>query len=317
MTEYQLKRQKKRTLISFLAAFLLHLLIFGGVLIYGLLFVEDIGDYSGPVLVKLGEPEGEDLPVMPDDSPVQEEVPDEPAPPVEETQPEAVLPDTPVTEEAPVMPQPEADSPEAVLPAETAPAETEQTSTPEQDSVPAEPAVPAEPEVQTKIEGDPAGNSTVSEFFTSGRVGRTLGAAIYLYMPLPPFIGEDLFNRVQGMSYSPEISRQQLIQRYYSPVNREYVLQEAPPVDDLRAIWSYLIDAGYDYANADYKAGGYLRPVIITFSLSPEAELLNLKISQSSGNAEVDNAVLEGFQEASFYNSTDKEINGRFTYRFE
>ncbi len=317
MTEYQLKRQRRRTLWSFLAAFLLHLLIFGGVLLYDLLFVEDLGDYSGPVLVKLGEPEGEDIPVMPDDSPVVEEVPEEPAPPVEESQPEAVIPDTPVTEEAPVQPRPAEDSPEAVLPAESVPEQTEQSSTPVQDSVPAEPAKPAEPEVQTVISGDPAGNSTEYQFFSNGRVGRSFGTELYLYMPLPEFVSAGVFDRMTGPTYSPALSRQDIFLRYYRSLNLEYELISDPPVDDLRAVWDYLIDAGYDYKNADYKEGGYLRPVIISFTLTPEAELIEVKITQSSLNEKVDTAVLEGFQDAQFYNSTDREIKGRFTYRFE
>ncbi|MDC7239013.1 MAG: hypothetical protein PQJ50_01505 [Spirochaetales bacterium] len=317
MTEYQLKRQRRRTLWSFLAAFFLHLLIFGGVLLYDLLFVEDLGDYSGPVLVKLGEPEGEDIPVMPDDSPVVEEVPEEPAPPVEESQPEAVIPDTPVTEEAPVQPRPAEESPEAVLPAESAPEQTEQSSTPVQDSVPAEPAKPTEPERPKTVSGTEAGNSWEYQFNSSGNVGRSFGTELYLYMPLPEFLSAEIYDRMTGPTYSPSLTRQDVLLRYYKPLNSEYHLETAPPVDDLRAVWDYLIDAGYDYRNADYIEGGYLRPVIISFSLSPEAELVDVRITQSSNSPEVDAAVLEGFQDAQFYNSTDREIKGRFTYRFE
>ncbi len=81
MTPYQRKQQRRRELLSLCAALLLHLLLIGGVLLYHMLFAKDISDFSGPVLVKLGRPEGEDLPLLPDKKPVKSSQPPSLPPP--------------------------------------------------------------------------------------------------------------------------------------------------------------------------------------------------------------------------------------------
>ncbi len=124
-------------------------------------------------------------------------------------------------------------------------------------------------------------------------------------------------SRVQGESYRINLSRQDLIRKYYQVVNGDYIYDSAPPTDDVTAIWGYLIDAGFDYKKADYKSYGYLRPVVITFTRSGNAELLDVKQASSSGNSEVDKAVLEGFKAATFSNSSGRKIKGRFTYSFD
>jgi TonB family protein len=302
MTPYQLKKQKRRTLISFLAALLLHLLVVAGVLLYDYLFVEDLSDYSGPVLVKLGEPEGADIPVLPEEEASEEQS-------ASESLPELVNPE--VNEAPPELPapvEPVSETAEILLP--------EETVEPREPAVEDQPEESSEPQVET-VFGEEAGNSWEYQYESGGRVGRSLGAEMYLYMPLPRFIPRELFDRVDGDSYSPGTSRQTLILRYYEPLNDEYSLQYNPLSDDVRAIWDYLIDAGYDYQNADYKADGYLRPVVLKFTVSPGEGLIDAKIERSSGDSAVDDAVLEGFMNATFSNTADREINGRFTYRFD
>ena len=132
MTPYQISWQKKRTRDSFLAAVLLHLLIVGGLLLFGLLFREDLEEFSGPVLIKLGEPEGADLPLPPD--PVeQESLP-------EETQPAPVeTPETaPVPEETSIPEEVPRDLPETQNTAE------QQTPLESSESTPVQPASPPE-----------------------------------------------------------------------------------------------------------------------------------------------------------------------------
>jgi TonB family protein len=313
MTPYQLKKQNRRTLISFLAALLFHFLIIGAVLIYDHLFVEELNEFSGPVLVKLGEPEGEDIPVLPEDDASEKDVSEESSTPSEASD----IPDTP--SDVPSVPEPVSVDSERPAPAEPVnPVENDniQDSPPEESPVEAQPEIQAEPKVQL-VSGEEAGNSWEYQYDSGGRVGRSLGTEIYLYMPLPKFISMDLFNQMEGDSYSPGTSRQDFILKYYVNLNEELALQYEPVTDDVRAVWDYLIDAGYDYQNADYKSDGFLRPVILSFSISPEGDLLNVEVQKSSGNSDVDQAVVEGFENAAFYNSVDREINGRFTYRFQ
>ncbi|MBF9017165.1 MULTISPECIES: energy transducer TonB [unclassified Oceanispirochaeta] len=313
MTPYQQKKQNRRTLISFLAAFLFHLLIVGGVLLYDYLFVEELNEFSGPVLVKLGEPEGEDIPVLPEEDTPVNDVPEDSSTPSQASD----IPDSP--SDAPSVPEPVSD--DAVRPATeeallSDPSDKVEDSSPEESPLETQPETPSEPKVQI-VSGEEAGNSFEYQYNSEGNVGRSLGAEIYLYMPLPQFINMDLFDKVKGDSYSPGTSRKDFILKYYKKFNEELALQYAPVTDDVRALWDYLIDAGYDYQNADYKTDGYLRPVILSFSISPEGDLLNVEIQKSSGNPDVDQAVKVGFQNAAFYNSVDREINGRFTYRFQ
>lgn len=315
MTPYQQKKQNRRTLISFLAAFLFHLLIMGGILLYDYLFVEELNEFSGPVLVKLGEPEGEDIPVLPEEDAPVNDVPEDSSTPSQASD----IPDSP--SDAPSVPEPEPVSDDVERPAteealETVQSDNTEDSSPEESPVAVQPEKPAEPQVQI-VSGEEAGNSWEYQYNSDGNVGRSLGAEIYLYMPLPQFITMDLFGQVEGDSYSPGTSRQDFILKYYKNFNEELSLQYEPVTDDVRALWDYLIDAGYDYQNADYKTDGYLRPVILSFSISPQGELMNVEIQKSSGNSDVDQSVVEGFQNAAFYNSEDREINGRFTYRFQ
>lgn len=315
MTPYQLKKQNRRTLISFLAAFMFHLLIVGGVLLYDYLFVEELNEFSGPVLVKLGEPEGKDIPVLPEEDAPENDVPEDTSTPSQASD----IPDTP--SEAPSTPEPLPvnDNAERPAPEETLDSnkpDSVDENSPEESPVEAQPEQPVEPKVQI-VSGEEAGNSWEYQYDSGGRVGRSLGAEIYLYMPLPKFVPMDLFNRMEGDSYSPGTSRQDFILKYYVNLNEELSLQYEPVMDDVRAIWDYLIDAGYDYQNADYKSDGFLRPVVLSFSISPEGDLLNVEVQKSSGNSDVDQAVVEGFENAAFYNSVDREINGRFTYRFQ
>jgi len=318
MTPYQIKKQKRRTLISVLSAILLHFLIIGGFLIYDCFFVEDLSEFSGPVLVKLGEPAGEDIPVLPEKKP--ETLPDQPlstpappSPPVEspsEASVPAVQPE--VKQETPVLPAKPVDSPQ----------ETSTASSVPQESAPVTPApvVPSEPKT-VEVKGDEAGNSTEYQFNAEeGVIKRSLGAAIYLYMPLPKVLSGSLMNSIQGDSYNPNLTRQDIIKKYYREINGDYFYDSntSPPTDDVTAIWSYLIKAGYDFKKADYKSSGFdLRPVVISFTISGDGTLLNVEPQSSSGNSDVDKAVLEGFKEASFSNTSGRNIKGRFTYRFE
>ncbi len=59
-----------------------------------------------------------------------------------------------------------------------------------------------------------------------------------------------------------------------------------------------------------------LNPVVIGFSITKDRQLRGVEILQSSGDPEIDAAVLYGFKRASFWNKSGDTIQGRFVYRF-
>ncbi|MDC7234362.1 MAG: hypothetical protein PQJ58_14105 [Spirochaetales bacterium] len=318
MTPYQQKKQNRRTLISFLAAFLFHILVAGGILLYDLLFVEDLSDYAGPVLVKLGEPEGEDIPVLPEEDPAETPEPREtvPSPPSDRIDQAQESPAEPLPE--PVSDTAELPAPvEEPVPSEPATPSAASSDTDAVDSPPEPEPQPVKPEPKI-VKGTEGGNSWEERYNSGGRVGRSLGADISLYMPLPEFVPSDVIDGLQGDSHVVGLSRKDFVLRYYALFNREYKLEAEASSDDRRSLWSYLINAGYNYKEADYKYGGFLEPVILEFTIpAGGGEVEDIRISQSSRNPVVDQAVLEGFRNATFYNSEDRPVSGRFTYRFE
>ncbi|HUX39101.1 MAG TPA: hypothetical protein VMV44_14470, partial [Rectinemataceae bacterium] len=75
-------------------------------------------------------------------------------------------------------------------------------------------------------------------------------------------------------------------------------------------------------SKADYKAGGALKPVTLSFVVTPSSptsppSLAAVSVTSSSGDPAVDEAVMYGFKRASFFNATDGAISGTFTYRFQ
>jgi len=317
MTPYQIRKQKRRTVTSFLSAFLLHFLIIGGILIYDYFFVEDLSEFSGPILIKLGEPVGEDIPVLPEKKPVTTPVEPSSSPAAAQETPREEPQDASVPAAQPVV-----KSENPTLPAKPVESTTQNTaSSTVKEAVPVTPSpvVPAEPQ-PVIVKGEEGGNSFEYQYQAEeGVISRSFGDEIFLYMPLPRTISAQLMARVTGPSYRIGMTRQDLIKQYYREVNGEFFYETEPLTGDVQAVWDYLITAGYNYKNADYKSDGYLRPVVITFTISgdPRPVLLDVKLITSSGNPEVDRAVLEGFQSATFSNSSNRNIKGRFTYRFD
>ncbi len=320
MTPYQLKVQNRRTLVSIGLALLIHLLLIGAYLVYDYLFVEDLAEFSGPVLVKLGEPEGQDIPVLPDPE-IPEEIPEDRSDPVPPPPAESVeSPAEAVSPAAPSRPSPEGSLPvqpdsESTESTESAAEKSVEPSVAEDVPVRPQPETPAEPQ-PVIIEGEDGGNSYEYQFAAEeGLVKRSLSAAIYLYMPLPRIVPDSVYQSIKGESPYEGTSLQDLFRRYYSHVGSEWFYEAEPFTDDIRSLWVALSDAGYDLEKADYKEAG-LNDVVITFTISENAMLLDARIQKSSSKPEVDEAVLQGFKAASFSNASGREIKGRFTYRF-
>ncbi|OQY35173.1 MAG: hypothetical protein B6241_01330 [Spirochaetaceae bacterium 4572_59] len=312
MTAYQIAWQKKRTFNSFLAAFLLHFLLICGILLYNLLFTEELEDFSGPVLVKLGEPAGIDLPLPPEPSDIIE-VPEEPVPEV---------PETPVIPETASIPTESLVSED--IPDKRPPSESETTSSQPvlaaADPVP----LPVKPEA-VKIEGSENGNAHETVFsIEEGNVGRNVWIPISLFMPLPVNLEERYVHNLKGDALNTVEEYKQILLRYYkeSPLGSGYYLEtsvsDRMSYEERRTIWVMLEKAGYDLSHPEYKDNRTLRPVVLSFSVVPGTGLLEeVHLERSCGYSDLDDAVLYGFEASQYYNSTARKIKGRFTYRFE
>ena len=320
-------QDRKRMSLSFAIALGLYLIGFGIFALFGLLREEVVSDYAGPVIVRLGRPDGAEV-TRP------AEVPQPPAPAVQ-TQAPTPEPLTPSVLEAPVQPVPK---PPSIQPAptvnESANARPVQPAAPAQ-SVPAVvPAVvptpvPPQPASQT-LRGSETGNSydmTIEAI--SGTAGRSLYEPIWLYMPLPYELPNSIFTAIPDREGLPGTATQRREQfaRIYEFTGSSWRLKKGPlpgsqPAYEARPpIWVILEDAGYDLERAEYKIMNRLREITLLFKVSPYHPdrgviLQEVLIERSSGISTIDDAVVYAFTKAQFSNSGDKAINGRLNYRF-
>jgi len=304
-------RERKRSAISWSAALGFYLVVMAVAALVASFRIEDLADFSGPVIVRLGSPEGVDAP-----RPVEQPVPaPEPARPVQ-PEPPVPTPPQPALASAPKT----APTPKPVPSAATTPAAQPAVS---------QPAV-ATPPPPIVIKGSESGNSyDMTIDAGSGRAGRSLYEPINLFMPLPTEVTSDVFNRIPdriGLPGTAEQRKQEFNKSYALNTKGNWQLKgNKQPDYDLRpSLWTMLEDAGYDLKNAEYKMGKHLRPVVILFKISaattetrgaPKIEEVIVEGS-GSGYSDIDEAVLYGFKKAGFSNSGAISIQGRFTYRF-
>ncbi len=315
-------RQRRRAVVSWstaLGAYALALLVS---LLLSLLAVEDLSDYSGPVVVRLGSPDGTDAakpapeprpsPVTPVESPAAR--PAEPAPPPPAPTPTAA-------KGSPAKAAPTAAAPPTAAKATAAKA----TAAPASPAVPApEPAPPEPPKVV--LRGSESGNSyDMTLMAGAGVVGRGFYVPIWLFMPVPNELPASTYDAIPDRQGLPGTAaeRKALFASAYEKKGDAWVLKRfrQPDYELRQALWIMLEEAGYDVKNAEYKAGKYLRPVVILFKVSApgaggEPLLEAVHVESSSGYSTIDADVIYGFRKAQFYNSGASSINGRFTYRF-
>ena len=291
----------------------------------------NVGEKGEALLVKLGNPEGEDLPLsvsaLPDPSlqAVMTAQRDTARTTVEETrpaQPEPAPAPAPVktTERAPEK-TPATPAKPPVTPAKPSP-------TPTPAPAPATPAVSDKPVVTEKvIRGSEKGNSSELVLKPQGeKISQNAYWPVYLFLPLPARLDASLLARVKATEdregtilYSAEENRARLLEAYTRGLDLS--LRADRGIETRPAIWAILEAAGYDVANADYKRT-VVRPVVITFRIgvprtpTSNPDLLEVKLEQSSGNNAVDEAVLYAFQKSSFANGTGQVAQGRYTYDF-
>jgi len=172
--------------------------------------------------------------------------------------------------------------------------------------------------------GSEMGNALDTTFVAAaGTVGRNLYVPIWLYMPLPSRIDDSTYQAIPadaGGFYTAS-ARKEAFRGYYSQSGAVWTLKSKVPYDARAFLWLMLQDAGYDPAHADFKAGANLRPVSIDFVVGPASPgskpaLVYVDLVSSSGSKEIDEAVLYGFRQATFFNNTGTSVSGHFTYDF-
>lgn len=169
--------------------------------------------------------------------------------------------------------------------------------------------------MSTVVSGSEKGNSLETVLGArAGKAGRSLYVPIYLYMPLPRSIDASVAGKV------PAEHRENFF-RFYSRSGETWALSRDVPVAERDDLWMSLEEGGYDFSKADYLDGGRLKPLTLSFVVTqavgrtqPRLEAVN--VTSSSGDPQVDEAVVYGFRRASFFNATDGTISGTFTYRF-
>ena len=343
-TDY-LRREDRRRLASSLAVALAAYVVVGlGVFLLGLLHVSDLSELPSPVWVDIGtssdtapgQPLGGDVPA-PKAAAVSAPPPSAPAPaPVaKEATSSPTLAPTPggpppsTGGAASTSPQAEPASAQPSLPAEGAEGATGEAWVPgprpagsrvisTTSGVGTSGAGQTTPggAFVTKVVGNEKGNSLETVLGVgAGKSGRSLYVPIYLYMPLPKKVSDNVALRVSPI-------RRDLFLRTYKRINEEWVLSREVPVADRDELWLALEEGGYDVAHADYKASGNLQPVTLSFVVTPSSpgsppSLEAVSLTSSSGDPAVDEAVLYGFKRASFFNATDGTISGTFIYSFQ
>lgn len=306
------ERDRKRTAFAWAVATGLYALAFGVVLLAGVFKIDDMGDFSGPVMVRLGKPEGVDLP-----DPVEA-----PAEPVETVPPvEAAQAPVPEPTAQPVNPAP------AAAPKQPVPASQPKLA-PSQPTAPAAaPVAPAPAPVV--IKGSETGNTYDMTFeAASGTVGRGMYVPIWVYMPLPFELPNSVYlsipdSAIPGTADARRAEFAEIYEKNAIGIWRLKKLVQPSLESEMRPrIWAMLEDAGFDVRNAEYKEGKKLRPVTILFKVSAYSTkagvvLEDILLESGSGYSDIDAAVLYAFKKAGFTNSGAKSINGRFTYRFD
>ncbi len=307
---------RRHLLVSMCIALLFHFLIVLGFWLMDRVRVRDIGDWSGPVLVKIGVQDAPDSPAV-DPGPL----PDQPE------QPEEIIPpDTPDTVPETVQ--------ETVTESST-PAQSENAADaarPEENQSDAESSIPesrpAPPPVPSRVRGDENGNSYDMNFEgTEGEVGRA-GAYEYIssYMPLPQILETSLIEGIVGTTaMTPDFIRGKL-EQYWEEVFGDYSRKPGSvgiiPMKDRPYYWSLIVNyLGYNLEDADWRSYG-MRPVVVEFTVGPSkgsrgAELSDITLKTRTNNPQVDEAVIYGLSRWVYYNGTDHPVKGRITYRFD
>lgn len=304
-------RQRKRAAIAWSSALGVYALAFAVAMLASLFAVEELADFSGPIVVRLGSPDGLDVP-RPSMEPKPAPAAPEPEPALEA--PESVPAPVPVTAQTP--------APAAVKPANP----TTPKPTPAVTAQVPQPTTPPAP-VPVVLRGSESGNSYDMTFLSgSGIVSRSLYVPVSLFMRVPNELPASVYEAIPDQPGLPgtKEARKKIFTTWYELTGGKWQLKnhfKQPDYDTRATLWIILEDAKYDVKKADYKDDKNLRPVTILFKVSapgPDGKpvLEAVHIESSSGYGDIDEDVLYGFKKAEFSNTGTTSISGRFTYRF-
>jgi len=336
---YAEREQRKRTILSYIIAIVMYAILFGAGLLFNILKPESIDFSNKSLIVNIQGPVTNDIgrgsPIEKDEGLVAEKPAPPPASVPEPKAQTSIKPKTaePVATSPAAKPEP---TPTPITPETTAIQEPEKPWIPgergpgsrissSESSVlsPGEGQVPWGTGEAVRITKAEKGNTVETTLGGSSEsVGQSLYVPIYLSMPLPEVVPAALFNAIPPEIVPPNTviasaeSRKRAFLNYYLWNGKEYRLTNPVPLDIRDKLWEMLEDAGYNVEKADYKAGRSLNPIVIGFSITKDRQLRGLEILQSSGDPEIDAAVLYGFKRASFWNKSGDTIQGRFVYRF-
>lgn len=336
-SDYLKAQDRKRAIFSWSMALFFYAALGGAIAARGLFAVDSLGSYSGPIMIRIGTPEGSDetsmslplpaaeaasIPEVSAETSVSPPSPEPAAPRPAEAKPAPAAAITPEPQAKAIVPSHEG-SVEAVPPAPAgkaavagATAGTESNAT--------GPTSPVGSGTVT-LKGSESGNSFQTSYEAgSGKIGRSLYVPIYLYMPLPQVVTKAVYDAIPGSKdglLSSELRKVEF-RSLYEAVGDAWKLKTASPLVSRPRIWLMLQDAGYALARAEYRVGRNLKPVLLEFEVSaPEAEgnpvLLSVSVLSSSGYPEIDEAVVFGFRQAAFFNDSSRTVHGQFTYNFE
>ena len=160
--------------------------------------------------------------------------------------------------------------------------------------------------------GSEMGSALATTFgASSGQVGRNIYVPIYLYMPLPNKVGASIYQNIQA---------KETFRTYYQQSGSDWVLKSQAPLSQRGDFWTMLEAAGYDPSTADFRTERKLSPVVLEFTVGPitrnKVDLVDVRLTSTSGSSDVDEAVIYGFRQASFFNKTGNAISGKFVYSF-
>lgn len=284
--------------------------------------VFNVGEKGEAIAVKLGNPDGEDLPLK------VSSTPDPAMQAVMSAQRVSAASTVVETREVATSNDPGAvpvkatkdTSPASTPPAKAVPAPT----TAAKPTTQAAPAQADQPVVTEKvIRGSEKGNASELVLKPQGeKISQNAYWPVYLFMPLPAKLDGGLLARVVGNNLYTAEERRSLLLQFYTRGTEGLSLTTDPGLPVRPAIWSILEGAGYDVGNADYKRNNVLTPVVISFRIgTPKSptdnpDLLEVKLESSSGNKAVDDAVLYAFQKSTFANGSGQIAEGRYTYDF-
>ncbi|MCX7027319.1 MAG: hypothetical protein NT061_07545 [Spirochaetes bacterium] len=155
-----------------------------------------------------------------------------------------------------------------------------------------------------------------------GTVGQIIYVPIYYSLPLPKTIPASIYNAIPDqktdfgtMQFTAQ-ERRKAVSQYYEFDGTAYMLKIDVPLEQREPLWMILEDGGYNPSNADYRQGNTLNPVVIGFTVTKDRQLKGADILQSSGDPEIDKALLYGFKRGVFFNRSGETVPGRFIYRF-